>query len=164
MRWIVAAALALLAACSSELDWRELKAADTGFSASLPGRAVEESRPLAGRAGVTMHQWSARGRHTVFAVGYADFPKLDERTLEEVRDTLVANIGGRIESQRPVSSGDTRGIEVDARGEHGEPLALRVRLFSRAERLYLAAILGKPGDIETGEVDTFFSAFRIVAH
>src|SRR5688572_7560896 len=86
------AALLVLAGCYPDLDWRELRPPDAGFVAMLPGRIVEESRPLP--AGPVLRQWSSRARQSLFAVGYADLP--GPATLDGLRDTLVANIQGQV--------------------------------------------------------------------
>jgi len=162
MRWIALLAAVLLAGCGADLDWRELRARDAGFVASLPGRAFEESRPLAGREGVQMHQWSARARNTVFAVGYADFPRIDAATLAGLRDALVRNIGGRMEKEQPIVLGDANGVEVLARGEGGgAPLELRLRLLARGARVYQAATLGPPGELSPTELETFFGSLKL---
>jgi hypothetical protein len=167
-RRVYAALLACLAAgCFAELDWRELRVEDGGYSVSLPGRPSEQARPLAVTpqvgAQITMRQWSARAKESVFAAGYADFPFADEKRLAEVSDALVRNISGRVEKRVAVALDSMSGLETVATGRSADaPLALRVRIYADGPRLYQVAVLGRPGDIPEDELDRFFSSFRLL--
>jgi hypothetical protein len=162
-RFIVFLAALFLGGCFADLDWRELHSEEGRFSAWLPARASEEARTLPG-SGARMRQWSARARNSVFAVGYADFSILDQGVIDEVRNTLVANIGGRVQAQRAVRSGEAQGTEVEALGAHGgAPVALHVRLLPRGNRLYQIATVGPPGDLLPQERETFFDALKLDA-
>jgi hypothetical protein len=162
MKRLVALVAALcLAACFADLDWRELHSEQGRFSAWLPARASEEARTLPG-SGAHMRQWSARARDTIFAVGYADFPGATQGRMQELRDAIVRNIDGKIESEHAIRSADAAGIEVAASGRSGNSaLALRLRLYERGARVYQLAVLGAPDAVTPTDVDTFFGSFRL---
>jgi hypothetical protein len=152
-------ALALVAAgCSPELDWRELRSEPGRFVAALPGRPIFEERELSGEPGVVMHLWSARAGDAVYGIGYADRASTDRSLVERTRDTLAANIGGRLVEDKDVALGPARGREFTA---EGADTALVARLLVVGPRLYQLAVIGKKGAIEASAVDTFFSSFRL---
>jgi hypothetical protein len=155
----------LLAACSPDLDWRELAPEGARFSAWFPARTSMQARPLPGTSPpVLLTQWSARARETVFAVGYADYEQPPEQAALELSDALVRNITGQVRSRRAIALGAAQGIETVASGMAGDqPLQLTVRIYVSGRRLYQLAVLGKPGDLSESELDTFFAAFKITA-
>lgn len=161
-RWL--AIVLLLSGCHADLDWRELRSDEGRFSVWLPARPFQESRPLSGRSEqVLMHQWSARALDTVFAVGYADFPRLEPGTAIEIRDALLANVAGKILKESAISLPGAQGRETIAAGRSGSnPLSLRLRLLVNGDRLYEIATLGKPGAVPEGDLDTFFESFRLL--
>jgi hypothetical protein len=162
-RWL--AILLLLAGCQPQLDWRELHSEEGRFAAWLPARAFEESRPLlSGRhQGVLMRQWSARARDTVFAVGYADFARLEPNTVIEIRDALLLNVGGKLLREREISLPGGQGREIFAAGHAGAAeLSLRLRLIASDGRLYEIAALGTPGHVSESDLETFFESFKLL--
>src|SRR4051794_5888455 len=101
----------LLAGCYADLDWRELRVKEGGFSIWLPARASQQARELSGIPGAgEMRQWSARAKETAFAAGYADVDGARLATALEFSDALVGNIGGRVESRRDLELAGLRGI------------------------------------------------------
>jgi hypothetical protein len=155
----VAAALALCS-CYADLDWRELRPAEAGFVAMLPGRITEESRPLAAFPQASLHQWSARAKQSLFSVGYADVGSAPAVNI--FRDALLANINGAIESERDLSIPGARGRETRATGTAtGAPVVLRLRLYQRNTRVYQMAVISRPGDLSEDDFETYFTSFRL---
>ncbi len=164
MARILALVLTLvLSGCYADFDWREIRPVGAGFTVSLPGRSAYEGRALSGeRAGLTMHLWSAKVGDTVFAAGYVDSPVADARLVDDLRDALVKNIGGRVVSEREIHSGNAIGREIIADGVAGnEPMALRLRLYAASGRVYQVAALGRKGAVPAAEMENFFDSFRM---
>jgi len=156
----VALVALLVLACTPELDWRELKSAEGGFVAMLPGKPQYETRTLGGTPALTMHLWSVRAADSVFGVGYADYPALDEETLDKIRDGLARNLGGRVvEEQRLLAAGLT-GREFTA--ANGSKI-LRARLLIGGTRLYQLALIGEGNAVPAADADLFLSSFRPLA-
>jgi hypothetical protein len=150
--------VALLAvACSPELDWRELKSAEGGFVAMMPGKPLYEERTLAGTPALAMHLWSARAADSLFGIGYADYPVLDEGTLDGIRDALIKNLGGHLLEERSLLSAGFTGREFAAASASR---MLRVRLLVRGRRLYQLAVLGDENAISAAKIEPFFSSFQ----
>ena len=152
---ILAALLAF--ACSPELDWRELKSSDGAFAAWMPAKPRHEVRTLPGAPAVALHLWSARAADSVFAVGYADYPAVDARTLDSTRDTLVKNIGGQALEEKPLAQAGLAGREIVA--ESGET-RLTARLLVSGARLYQVAVLGRKDAVAPADIDLFLSSFQ----
>jgi len=158
---MAAAALAVAtAACSPELDWREVRSEPGRFVAVLPGKPRLEERQLYGRPGMVMHLWSARAGEALYGVGYADAPRADASLVPSTRDALTANIGGRLVSDREIVVGTARGREFTA---EGPKVTLMARVLLADHRLYQVALVAKKGEVDSAAADTFFSSFRLAA-
>jgi hypothetical protein len=150
--------VALLAlACSLELDWRELKSTEGGFAALMPAKPRYEVRALIGAPAVTMHLWSARAANSVFGVGYADYPGLDDAALGRTRDALVKNIGGHLLEERLLVQGGFPGRDFVAESGSNR---LRVRLLVSGTRVYQLAVLGERNAVAAADIDLFLSSFQ----
>jgi hypothetical protein len=157
---VAVAALALAAvACSPQLDWREFRSEEGRFAAVLPGKPKFEEHELWGRPGMVMHLWSARAGGAVYGVGYADAPSADAALVSRTRDALVANVGGRILTDREITLGAARGREFTAEGPKA---TLMARVVVADRRLYQVALIGGKDSIDATGAETFFSSFRLL--
>jgi hypothetical protein len=153
------AALGLVAAaCSPELDWRELRSEEGRFVALLPGKPRLEERELSGSRDAVMHMWTARAGGAVYGVGYRDAPDAGPGLVVRTRDALVRNIGGRLIADEEVFEGPLQGREFRAEGANA---ALVARVLAGDGRLYQLAVVGKAPDMDANGVETFFSSFRV---
>jgi hypothetical protein len=150
----ILAALGLLA-CSHELDWREIRSAEGGFTALVPGKPRYETRTLSGGA-VTMHLWSVQAGNSLFGVGYADYPAADAGILDATRNALVANIQGNLIRESPLLRNGLAGRALVA--EAGDTV-LRAQLLISGKRLYQLAVLGPRNALSPADVDLFFFSF-----
>lgn len=155
------AAIAILAlfalACSLELDWRDLRSAEGGFSALMPSKPRYEVRALDGTPSVTMHLWSAHAANSVFGVGYVEYRAADGGVLDRTRDALVRNIRGRVLEDVPVAQAGLTGRAVVA--ESGD-LLLRARLLVSGTRLYQLVVLGRRAHVTDADAEFFLSSFH----
>lgn len=168
MKRVVAfAAAALLAACYAELDWRELHWEDGRVKALLPAKPAKFSRDviIAG-VQVPMQMLQVQLEGMAFGIAVAPLPGGDAaRALASARDVLVANIDGRIVSEREVDvPGSTvKGREFRAEGMvAGKPMLLAARIAADHERLYEAVFVGRKDRAETVDLDLFLGALRVV--
>jgi len=163
-------ACALLAACTPELDWRELSVPAAGFAVLLPGKARSESRTLetaAGAAVMTMYAYSLK-RGTM-AVAYTDYAPaalaagLGRAQLDAARDALLRNIGGGRPLEEDVSIGGYAGRQIFAEGRAGaEGALLKARFVVVGDRLYQIAYLGARNGAEMADVDMFLTSFKLL--
>jgi hypothetical protein len=166
MRLMVILAAALLFApltgCYPDLDWREVRVEEGAFTVLFPAKPRAEARTLGEPyAGVVMHQWSAKVRDTLFAAGFADFPRLDDAVAADLRNALLRNINGTVTSQRDLEVPGAREITADGL-IGGTPARLRLREYRRGTRLYQLIVLGKRDDFSADELDTFFTSFKLL--
>jgi hypothetical protein len=170
------AGLALLAACSPKLDWREVRPAGTDFVIALPGRPQIETREfeLAGRK-LSMTMASAGVGATLFAAGVATLPAdaLAAEPLAAVVDgfraALLRNVGAtesRVRSAPPLrSAGMLRSAQaVTATGKTGREaraVQLAARFYVVDDRLYQLVALGAAGELPPAALDSFFDSFRL---
>lgn len=126
----------------------------------VPGKPVHEARALAGTPGVTMRLWSARAANSVFGVGYADYPALDEGTLDGIRDALIANLGGHLLGETPLLLAELTGREFTAAS--GSRM-LRARLLAHGTRLYQLALISEGNAVSAADADLFLSSFQLLA-
>ena len=152
----------LLAACYPDLDWREVRSDEGGFSVLLPSKPRLETQSLPSPTiPVNLRQWSSKARNTAFAVGYADLAPDGADTGAGIRDVLLRNISGKVIPEVPVSTGSMPGKEILADGRVGNAaVRLRLQSFSAKGRLYQLAVLGPPGDFQPSEIETFFLSFK----
>jgi hypothetical protein len=158
---------AWLSACSPALDWREYRPPDGGFAVLLPQKPGQSRRSLDTPAGaVEMHMYSARVGEHVLAAGFADFAAPpDAALLDGMRDALVRNVDGRVESERAVEAGGFSGREITARGplgrgERAAPGLVRARLLVRGNRYVQLLSIGAPGGMSEADVDMFLTSFK----
>jgi hypothetical protein len=160
----------LLAACSPKLDWREFRAEDGGFTVLLPQKPGQAERKFVTPMGdVTMKMYSVRIDETVLGAGFADFAApVDAHALDVMRDALVKSLGGKLASDKPVSSSGPAplsGREIVVTGTLGQgdkaaSVELRARLYARDKRYYQLVLAGKKGAFEANDADMFLGSFR----
>lgn len=152
----------LLAACYPDLDWREVRSEDGGFSVLLPSKPRLETQPLpAAKFPTQLHQWSSKARKTAFAIGYADLPQSGSDAVEGMRDVLIRNISGKVISNMPIDVNGMPGRDVVAEGRIGDSVVeLRLRSVTGKGRIYQLAVLGPREDFQPSEIETFFLSFK----
>ena len=145
------ALLALLAGCSPALDWRQVRPEGWGLVASWPCRPTSQTRqvPLAGPAvALELMACSADG-HT-FALASADMadPVRIEPALSALAEAARANVGGRLESQRPASvpgmtpNARARVWQLRGRLPDGQAIHEQVMVFAHGLRVFQASVVG----------------------
>lgn len=174
-RMAVLAAAMLLAACSPEHDWREVRAEDAGYAVMLPAKPATMTRPIhleTMRVDMSMQGAQAGGvSYTVGAVRLPDGePATRERALAAMRAAMVRNIGGTERTARPIvvamidatgrQVGTAEGVEVEAVGRmrDGEAVLL-ARFVGVGARAWQAVVLGPRPDREQAAL--FLDSFRL---
>lgn len=167
---ILFAACAALAACTPELDWRELSVPEGRYSVLLPGKARSESRTLATASGavvMTMHAYSLK-RGTM-GVAYTDYPPAAlaasgaREQMDAARDTLMRNISGGVRSEEGVIIDGISGRQIYAEGHAGaDEVILKARFVVAGSRLYQIAYVGAKDGVAMADVDMFLTSFKLL--
>jgi hypothetical protein len=175
LRWagcrVALLAAILLAGCFNTLDWREFRSDEGRYAVTFPAQAANAKHILNSPLGkVTMQMDSASAGDALFAVGFADYPPdYISRAppgviMDEVRDSLMKNIGARNASEAPLLVGGRPGRSIHAEGRNGDRvLTLDARLVFSGDRFYQVVVIGNAGAGRIGKdaLDLFFNSFRI---
>lgn len=164
---MLAAVCAALAACTPELDWRELSVPEGRFAVLLPGKAQRESRTFNTAAGaLTMTMYACSLKRGTMGVAYTDYPAAQataERRRELVdaaRDALLRNIGAGAHAEEEVAIAGLPGREVYAEGR--ADTQLKARFVMSGNRLYQIAYVGAPAGTASADIDMFLTSFKLL--
>jgi len=167
---------ALLAACSPEHDWREIRAEESGLSVALPAKPATLTRRIElDGLQVDMTMIGAQARGIAYTVGTVTLPDADgaarERALATMRAAMVRNIAGTERVSRPVTMmlvdaagqpvGTVSGIEIEAAGRMRDREAtLIARFVGVGASAWQAVVLGTDPDRE--QATTFLESLKLV--
>ena len=167
-RSCLAACLALLAACTPSLDWREVRPAAGGVLALFPCRPAQDSRvlPLAGTS-VTMNLASCQAAGATFALSFTDVqdPARVAATLDALQVAAGSNLGGT-----PVVGGAAsvagmtpnplaRRVRIDGHFPDGTPVRQDLLFFVKGTVVYQATVLGQR--LDAAAIDAFFEGLKL---
>jgi hypothetical protein len=167
-----------LGACSPDLNWREIKNTDQGFTVMLPDKpATMERKILLLDQQVAMTMTGAKARDISFTVAVVKIAKDDEAKatalLEAMRVQMVRNIAGQPGETKAVLLGITDAVGnvigqapaqvISANGRHPNGQTQQMfALFSQYQgRLLQAVVLGQT--IDPDVVPVFFESLRWLA-
>jgi hypothetical protein len=174
---VAIAAAAMLAACSPEHDWREIRAEDARFMVMLPARPATLTRPIdldGQRFDMTMQ--GAQAREVAYTVGTVTLPDGSDasrqRALAAMRLAMVRNIGGTERAARPVEvvlvdpggqpAGRAPGIEIEAVGRMRDREAVLIaRFVGTGAQVWQAVVLGPQPDRENAAL--FLESLKLVS-
>lgn len=159
-----------LAACTPELDWRELAVPEGRFAVLLPGKPRHESRALNTAAGaLTMTMYSVSLERGTMGVAYTDYPAAAlaaggmREQLDAARDALLRNIRGGVRSEEDISIGGFPGRQLYAEGRAGaETALLKARFVVAGSRLYQIAYVGARDRLDMADIDMFLTSFKLL--
>jgi hypothetical protein len=166
----------LLAACSPEHDWREIRAEEPGFVVSLPAKPATLTRSIdLDGLRVEMTMVGAQARDVAYTVGAVTLPDASdavrELALATMRAAMVRNIGGTERASRPVTVtlvdaagqpvGTVPGVEVEATGRMRDREATLIARFAGVGAgAWQAVVLGTGPDRE--QAATFLESLKLV--
>jgi len=165
MRFLFLAAVMALAACSPELNWREVRADPTALTVLLPCKPDRGARvvPLAGRD-TPLNMLGCDAGGATFAVAFADTADAGQAAavLAQWRSATLANMRAGVPAQQPFTvAGGVASVRVAASGQRpdGKPVQSQALYFSQGPRVYQAVIYA---DKLTADVaDTFFGGLKL---
>lgn len=167
----------VLAGCAPELNWREVRPVEGGWSVLLPGKPESMTRTVRlGELEVAMTMHGARAGEDAYTVAVARLPEgtaadARERVLAGMRSAMVGNIGGRETGAeavrlplvdgggRPV--GEVAAVRVTADGQvRGRPARLVAVFAGDGTRVWQAVAVG-PG-VDDASARTMLDSLRLV--
>ena len=164
--WAGVLALALLAACYPDLDWREIASASGGYAVLMPARPDHAEREVAiGGLALSMSMASVQREGVAFGVAHAEIPAgYDRRAglIAAARAGLLRNIEGHVVAARTISIDGAEGEEFRAEGTaSGHPMELAARIFIAGPRFYQVVFVGQKGKVPAADVELFLGSFRL---
>lgn len=175
---IALSCLFVFGACSPQLDWRELSAADGVIRVAYPAKARSETRPLiiAGQELPFTLSAAAVGR-AVFAVGHVDLPPevvADDsqraRYVRAMEESLAKNISAEAIERRDVEILNVRGAagrsvpahEIELHGLPNEqPAWILARILLVGNRLIEVAAVGPQDELSADVAHSFVNSVRV---
>ena len=165
MRFPILAAAVMLAACSPELNWREVRADPTALTVLLPCKPDRGARvvPLGGRD-TPLNMLGCEAGGATFAVAFADTADTGQAVavLTQWRSATLSNMRAQAPAEQPFTvAGGVVSVRVAANGQRadGKPVQSQAVYFSQGPRVYQAVIYA---DKLTADVaDTFFGGLRL---
>lgn len=160
--------LALLAACSPSLDWRQVRPEGWGLVAAWPCRPSTQVRQvtLAGSAVAMSLMVCSAGPHS-FAIASADMadPARVGPALAALGEAARINVQGVVESERAAAvTGMTpqpaaRWWQLRGQLADGQPVREQVLVFAHGMRVFQATLVGPVAAESLGK--TFFDAIEL---
>lgn len=156
---------AMLAACSPELNWREVHASDGAYTVLMPAKPAALSRKLTlGAIQTEMTLRGAEAGDVSYVIGYAtlDSPAQAQQALQAMQAGMLRNIGAATHEARTVLVDKLPMTELIAGGKSpaGQPLTLHARFATRGARAYQAVVLGPAAKFNAEAAQTFLESFH----
>jgi hypothetical protein len=147
--WARACPLVLIAATAfGQPGWQETRSPEGRFTAKFPSAPQQTTKPMRTALGnLSAHLYLVEQKGEPFyAIAYVDYPKAriagkkTDELLDKARDSAVANVGGKLVSETPITLAGFPGREVRVEKIRGD-MVLVCRLFLAEERLYQALVV-----------------------
>jgi hypothetical protein len=158
----------LLAACTPELDWREVRPAGTSAQALLPCKPASHARrvTLAG-AEVEMTLHACRAADATWAIAHADLadPARVSRALDELAQAAQRNVDAAKASSQPSAvpgmtpNPSARHWRIEGRLADGRAVVETVVLFAHGTRVVQASVIAERAD--AAALATFVESLRV---
>ena len=157
----------LLAACSAELDWRELHWEDGKLKLMLPGKPSKSARDVVlGGEKVGMQMLQTQMSGMAFGIAYAPLPPGDPAALlTGARDALLRNIEGKLVAEREVEvrGAPSKGREFTGEGVvAGTPMVLAARVVAANGRFYQIVFVGRKDRAERVDLPLYLDSLTLL--
>lgn len=157
---------AALACADDQPEWKEFASKDGRFKVLMPGTPKQnkvETESDFGK-GVLYMNVTLAGK-SMYGANYCDFPaEIKKAPIKQVfdssRDGAVANMEGKLASEKDIKLGEHPGREIQIDVAEGKRL-FRVRVYLVEQRLYQVVIFGSPEAATSKEADKFLDSFKL---
>ncbi len=167
---LIRSAVLLLAggACSPVLDWREVRPAGAGITASFPCKPERQERSVSlGGGSVSLQMLVCSAGGVTWGLGTAEMtdPARVAEALAALRASRLVNLDGReLEAQPLALAGMTPNpqavrLRIAGRRPDGSEITERAWLFARGTRVFHVAALG--GGPSHEALETFFGGLKL---
>ena len=149
-------------------EWIKFTSEAGRFSVLMPGPREPEDRPDTKTdpkfGQFTTHRFVQKTDKGLFWVGWSDYApdlRLDvQGELAANRDSLVKHLNARVTSERPITLGDSPGIEFTAESEQA---TFKSRVYVVGQRPYMVIAATLKGLEDSANVERFLASFQLKA-
>jgi hypothetical protein len=170
MRWSIALLFVALPAISGVADepteWKEFASKDGRFKVLMVGTPKEDKLDTESDFGKgVLNMNSIQVGKTMYAANHIDFPaEIKKAGLKQVydssRDGAVANLAGKLASEKDIKLGENPGREIQIDVQGGRQL-FRARVYLIEQRLYQVVVFGTKEAATSKEADKFLDSFKL---
>ena len=145
---------------------KEYISKEGGFKVLMPGTPKETKLDAESEFGKgVLHMNSVEAGMAMYAANYCDFPaEIKKVALKQVydssRDGAVANLEGKLATEKDIKLGDYSGREIRIEVAGGIRL-FRARVFLVGQRLYQVVVFGTKESASSKDADKFLDSFRL---
>lgn len=156
------------AACTPELDWREVRPADSGAVLLFPCKPASHSRRVrVADAEVRMVMYACSTAGATWALAFAELgdPGRVAAALDELGRAAASNLGAAPVPGQPFDvpgatpNPSSRRLAVEGTAPDGRKVGERVALFTKGTRVFQATVLGERIDAQAAA--SFFASLRV---
>ncbi len=164
---LVLVALASVLLADDRTEWMEFVSKEGRFKVLMPGTPKQDKIDTESDFGKgVLHMNVAQTGKTMFGANYCDFPaEIKKAPLKKVfdssRDGAVANMEGKLASEKDIKFGQYPGREIQIEVAGGKGL-FRARVYLVEQRLYQVVIFGTPDEAGSKEADKFLDSFKLI--
>jgi hypothetical protein len=147
-------------------SWKEFVSKEGMFTVIMPGTPKSDKLDTESDFGKgVLHMNMVEADKTMYAANYSDFPAaVKKATLKQLydssRDGAVANMDGKLASEKDIKLGTHEGREIRIDVAGGKRL-FRVRVFLVEQRLYQIVVFGTPESATSKDADKFLDSFKL---
>jgi hypothetical protein len=164
---IVCFAIGVSAAFAADApEWKEFVSKEGRFKVLMPGAPKQDKAETESDFGKgLLHMNVAQAGMAIYGANYVDFPaEVKKAPLKQVydssRDGAVANMAGKLASEKDVKLGEYPGREIRIEVGEGKRL-FRARVFLIEQRLYQVVVFGAPEVAASKDADKFLDSFKL---
>jgi hypothetical protein len=165
--WIVAGCLALTAACSPALNWREVRLEPSALVAMLPCKPDQGTRAVSlGGQNLSMHMMGCEADSATFAVSYVDLPDATQAGAVQAqwKAAMLGNMRATQNRESPMNiksaAGATAAVQLQAQGTQPDGRAVTAQgvWFVRGPQVFHAVMYAS--NVNADAADSFFTGLR----
>jgi hypothetical protein len=147
-------------------EWKEFASKEGRFKVLMPGTPKKEKAETESDFGKgVLHMNTVQAGKTMYGANYCDFPaKIKKVSLKQIldssRDGAVANLEGKLASEKDIKLGKYTGREIRINVAGGKQL-FRARVYLVEQRLYQVVVFGTREAATSKEADKFLDSFKL---
>ncbi len=151
---------------SDQPEWKEFVSKEGRFKVLMPGTPKADKVATESDFGKgTLSMNVAQSGNVMYGANYSDFPPGIKKTpikqlFDSSRDGAVANLQGKLASEKDIKLGDHPGRELRIEVAGGKQL-FRARVFLVDQRIYQVVVLSSPEAATSKEADRFLDSFKL---